>query len=264
MLVISSLQNPAIKLIRSLVEKKYRQQTGLFIAEGEKVLERASTLGWTPETLVSVAPPPPWGDSRLLQVAPEIMARLSTQKNPPATLAVFRQKWQESATPDGLWLALEEMRDPGNLGAIIRTADAAGAKGIILAGPSCDPWGSDCVRATMGSIFAVPLVQMSVASLIGFCQSWPSDVAGAHLQATEDYRRTYREPTLLVIGSETSGLSPELAEACSVLVRIPMRGAIDSLNVSVATGLMLFETQRSKRHLHPSPGKAGRRCPEGG
>jgi RNA methyltransferase, TrmH family len=242
---ISSPQNPIVKLIRSLAEKKYRQETGLFVAEGEKVLQRARDMGWTPDTLISAGPTPSWGNARLLEVAPQVMAGLSAQKNPPSLLAVFRQTWRDRVEPDGLWLALEDMRDPGNLGAIIRTADAAGARGVILAGQSCDPWSRDCVRATMGSIFAVPLVRMTVSSLIGLCKSWPGDVAGSHLQGTEDYRRTYREPTLVVMGSEGRGLSAEVSAACPVLVRISMRGGIDSLNVAVATGLMLFETRRN-------------------
>ena len=87
---IYSTQNPTIKIVRSLAEKKYRQETGLFVAEGNKVLDRARALGWTPEMLVSIAPAAPWGDARLLEVTPEIMAGLSTQKNPSPVLGVFR------------------------------------------------------------------------------------------------------------------------------------------------------------------------------
>ncbi len=245
MVRIYSTQNPAIKIVRSLAEKKYRQETGLFVAEGNKVLDRARALGWTPEMLVSIAPAAPWGDARLLEVTPEIMASLSTQKNPSPVLGVFRQRWSEHVEPQGLWLALEDMRDPGNLGTIIRTADAAGARGIILAGRTCDPWGSACVRATMGSIFATPLVTRSTAELGKLCKSWPGESIGTHVQGTEDYRRPYGEPTLIVMGSEGSGLSDAVAQACSALVRIPMRDGPDSLNIAVATGLMLFEVHRA-------------------
>lgn len=244
--VIASPQNPAIKLIRSLGQKKYRQETGLFVAEGEKVLARARSCGWTPETLAHVGPAAPWGGARLLEVTPEIMASLSSQNNPPSQLGVFKQHWHEQVLPEGLWLALEDMRDPGNLGAIIRTADAAGAEGIILAGQCCDPWGSDCVRATMGSIFAVPLLRMTVPALAGLCQTWPGESVGSHLQATADFRTEYLAPTLIVMGSEGHGLSDELAAACSKLVRIPMRGGAESLNVAVATALMLYEVDRSR------------------
>ncbi|MGH6820168.1 MAG: TrmH family RNA methyltransferase [Methylocella sp.] len=242
---ISSPQNPTIKLIRSLAHKKYREETGLFVAEGDKVLARAYSLGWVPETFVSTGPASPWGGARLLEVTHEVMASLSAQNNPPPMLGVFRQRWQESVDAVGLWLALEDMRDPGNLGTIIRTADAAGASGVILAGHSCDPWSRDCVRATMGSIFAVPLVRMPVPSLIDLCRNWPGETTGTHLQGTEDYRRPYGDPALIVMGSEGGGLSDGLAKACSALVRIPMREGPDSLNVAVAAGLMLFEARRA-------------------
>ena len=244
---VSSLHNPTIKLIRSLAEKKYRQETGLFVAEGTKVLDRARQLGRVPEMLLTVGLAQPWGSVKILEVTPGVMAALSSRNNPPTTLGIFRQKWQPLVEPTGLWLLLEDMRDPGNLGTIIRTADAAGAAGVILAGNSCDPWSRECVRATMGSIFAVPLVCMSAADSIDLCRSWPGESAGAHIQATEDFRRAYREPTLVVMGSEGRGLSSELSESCSTLVRIPMHEGPDSLNVGVAAGLMLFEVRRSLR-----------------
>ena len=252
-MLISSLQNPTIKLIRSLANKKYRDETRFFVAEGEKVLQRAYSMGWTPEILVSTGAVSPWGDARLLEATTEVMASLSAQNNPSAMLGVFRQKWQEKVGPAGLWLALEDMRDPGNLGTIIRTADAAGATGVILAGQSCDPWSQECVRATTGSIFAVPMVRMPAPSLIELCQSWRGETVGTHLQGAEDYRKTYREPTLIIMGSEGRGLSDALTKACSTLVRIPMREGPDSLNVAVAAGLMLFEVRRNSTSLHDRP-----------
>ena len=239
--VISSPQNPAIKLIRSLAEKKHRQETGLFMAEGEKVLERARREGWEPETVVSLGPQPHWGQARLLRADARVMASLSSQKNASPVIAVFRQRWTRDVMPKGTWLALEDLRDPGNLGTIIRTADAVGAGGIILAGQSCDPFGPDCVRATMGSIFGVPLIRMSAAELVSVCTSWPGEVAGTHLNGSIDYRRAYGSPTLIVLGSEGKGLSQEVAAACATLVRIPMKGGPESLNVAIAAGLMLYE-----------------------
>ncbi len=133
------------------------------------------------------------------------------------------------------------MRDPGNLGTIIRTADAVAASGVILVGQSCDPYSGDCVRATTGSIFGVPLVRMETEAFIALCKTWRGDVVGTHLKGTEDFRRTYKSPTLLVMGSERRGLSEELAAACNSLVRIPMPGGAESLNVATATALMLYE-----------------------
>jgi TrmH family RNA methyltransferase len=172
------------------------------------------------------------------------MGQVSAQKNPPAAIGVFPQKWADHLTPQGTWVALEDMRDPGNLGTIIRTADAAGAAGVILAGQSCDPYSPDCVRATMGSIFGVPLVRLDQKAFLDLCRTWPGESVGTHLKASETYRRAYRKPTLLVMGSEGRGLSDEAAAACSTLVRIPMKGGAESLNVAIAAGLMLFEAQK--------------------
>ena len=247
MLTITSPHNPAIKLIRSLSEKKHRQEAGLFLAEGTKVLDRARAEGWTPEYLLTTGTVEPWGQAALMQIDAKMMASISAQKNAPQAVGVFRQRWMPYADPKGTWVALEDMRDPGNLGTIIRTADAAGATGVILIGQACDPWGADCVRATMGSIFGVPLVRLTLAEFLDLCRAWPGETVGTHLRATDSYRRSYKPPTLLVMGSEGRGLSDAAAHACSTLVRIPMRGGAQSLNVAIATGLMLFETMATWR-----------------
>ena len=244
MLIVTSAQNPTIKLIRSLEDKKHRQEHGLFVAEGEKVLERARQEGWEPVYLLTTGPAEPWGKAALIQLDERVMGQVSAQKNPPARIGVFRQRWAHTADPQGVWVALEDMRDPGNLGTIIRTADAAGAAGVILAVQSCDPWGQDCVRATMGSIFGVKLVRMAQPEFLAFLRQWPGESVGTHLKASESYRRAYREPSLLVMGSEGRGLSEEASAACSTLVRIPMKGGAESLNVAIATGLMLFEARK--------------------
>lgn len=241
---VTSASNPTIKLIRSLAEKKHRQAHGLFVAEGPGVLERARSEGWEPVYLLSTGSIQPWGAAELLQVDDRVMGQISAQHNPPGIIGVFRQHFAKSVRPEGLWLALEEMRDPGNLGAIIRTADAAGAKGIILAGQCCDPYGPDCVRATMGSIFAMPLVRLERAGFLDLLRSWPGETVGTHLKATQSYRRAYAAPTLIVMGSEGTGLSDAAAQACATLVRIPMKGGAESLNVAIAAGLMMFEAQK--------------------
>ena len=244
MLHITSPQNSTIKLIRSLDDKKNRQEHALFVAEGEMVLERARQEGWEPAYLLATGHAEPWGKAALMRVDEKIMGQVSAQKNPPREIGVFRQKWAETVSPQGVWVAFEDMRDPGNLGTIIRTADAAGASGVILTGQSCDPFAPDCVRATMGSIFGVPLVRMEQKAFLSFCKAWPGESVGTHLKATESYRRPYKSPTLLVMGSEGRGLSPEASDVCSTLVRIPMKGGAESLNVAIATGLMLFEAQK--------------------
>jgi RNA methyltransferase, TrmH family len=238
---VMSPQNPAIKLIRSLAEKKFRQETGLFVAEGWEMLDRARKAGWMPEHLVSTEAISAWGQTRPILVSEKIMEGLSGQNNPHNVIATFGQRYVGEVTPNGVWVALEDMRDPGNLGTIIRTADAVAASGVILVGQSCDPYSGDCVRATTGSIFGVPLVRMETAAFIALCKTWRGDVIGAHLKGNEDFRRTYKSPTLLVMGSERRGLSQELAAACKTLVHIPMPGGAESLNVATATALILYE-----------------------
>ena len=241
---VMSSQNPAIKLIRSLAEKKFRQETGLFVAEGWEMLDRARTAGWVPEHLVSTEAISAWGQTRPILVTEKIMEGLSGQNNPHNVIATFGQRYVGEVPPNGVWVALENMRDPGNLGTIIRTADAVAASGVIIVGQSCDPYSGDCVRATTGSIFGVPLVRLETAAFIALCKTWPGEVVGTHLKGNEDFRRTYKFPTLLVMGSERRGLSDELAEACNTLVRIPMPGGAESLNVATATALMLYELRR--------------------
>jgi TrmH family RNA methyltransferase len=252
---ITSLQNPIVKLLRSLDRKKERQETGLFLAEGEKVLERAKALGWQPSYLVARAgaDAAPWVDwaksvgAKYLNVSETVMASLSPLGNPPDVIAAFPQRWVNlpiAPTDSEPWLALEHIRDPGNLGTIIRTADAVNAQGLVLLGQSCDPYQRDCVRATMGSIFKLPLIKLATAEFSRFAKAWPGDVVGTQPAATSDFRRTYRPPALLLLGSEGAGLPPDLAKLCTVLVRIPMPGGTESLNIAAAAALMLYEIRR--------------------
>jgi TrmH family RNA methyltransferase len=141
----------------------------------------------------------------------------------------------------GCWVALQAVRDPGNLGTIVRTADAAGCGGVILVGDCCDPFSVEAVRATMGSIFATPIFRASVPEFLAWRARWPGSVVGTLLSATTDYRAAdYQRPSLILMGNEQAGLPPELARACDVAVKIPMRGRADSLNLSVATGIMIY------------------------
>ncbi len=244
MLPITSLHNPHIKLIRSLDDKKYRREHGLFVSEGMAMLERSLNLGWKPELFVSTKPNRLWDDVSPFVVSEKIMAEISAQNNPHEVLATYKQRWQTRPGKDGLWLALEDIRDAGNLGTIIRTADAAGAAGIILVGDCCDPYAPECVRATTGSIFAVPLVKMPTAQFVEFLGGWQGESVGTSMGAKVSYRRTYKSPILVVMGSESRGLTSPVSQACKSLVSIPMREGVESLNVATATALMLFEVGR--------------------
>jgi len=258
---ITSLQNERVKAIRALEMRKVRKETGLFVAEGASVLITAREHGFVPETLVYKAGTAGGGAARALidaalksgaeclEVSEAVLGKLASKDNPQSMLGVFRQRW--AAAPDAakvadadVWVALEEVRDPGNLGTIIRTADAVGAKGVILIGTSCDAYARECVRATMGSVFAVPLVKMTREAFLGWAGGWRGDAVGTHLEASDDFRKVgYRGPVLVVMGSEGPGLSAPVAEACTRLVRIPMAGRLDSLNLAVATALMLYQVR---------------------
>jgi TrmH family RNA methyltransferase len=192
-------------------------------------------------------------DAELLEVSASVLEKLAAKENPQTLLAVYRQRWSDppqpkALKPDHTWLALEEIRDPGNLGTILRTAEATGVSGILLAGTCCDPWSREAVRATMGSIFNVPLARIDREALVALMSAWPGDTIGTHLDATEDFRRTaYRGPTLLAMGSEGPGLSDAVTAACKRRVKIPMAGRLDSLNLAVATALVLYQLRG--RHL---------------
>jgi TrmH family RNA methyltransferase len=258
---ITSLTNERIKAIRALELRKERKESGLFLAEGTSILVTAREAGFVPETLVyhadalsnpvarSLAEWALGAGVEVLEVSHAVLEKLAARDNPQSMLGVFRQRWGEAARPgsvatEACWLALEEVRDPGNLGTIIRTADATGTAGIVLIGNACDPYSRECVRATMGSVFSVPLVRATRETFLAWRAGWPGDVVGLHLEAKEDFRQAnYKGPVLLLMGSEGPGLSDSLTRTCTRLVRIPMAGKLDSLNLAVATALALYQVR---------------------
>lgn len=260
--VVTSLQNETVKFVRSLELRKARRESGLFVAEGTSLLVTARDNGWHPKILIHG---PGSGDRQLarqiikwaeasgadcLDVPTKVLEKIAVKDNPQSLIGVFEQHFHEAPVPEtttskGPWIALEAIRDPGNLGTIMRTADAAGAAGIILVGTTCDPYQHEAVRASMGSIFSVPLVRLDATAFLDLAKRWSGAVIGTHLVGAVDFRKaTYDQPTLLVMGTEGEGLSAEAAAACKTLVRIPMAGRLDSLNLAIATALMLYEIQR--------------------
>ncbi|HEY8128933.1 MAG TPA: RNA methyltransferase [Hyphomicrobium sp.] len=258
---ITSLTNDRVKAIRALEMRKVRKETGLFVAEGASLLVTARDNGFVPETLVYQAGTATSGIARglvthalnasaeVLEVSEGVLAKLASKDNPQTLLGVFRQRFVDAPMPKKIagsetWLALEEVRDPGNLGTIIRTADAVGCSGVILVGTTCDPYALESIRATMGSIFAVPIVKMERSVFLTLAKDWPGDVIGTHLDARDDFREaSYRVPQLIVMGSEGPGLSSGAAAVCTKLVKIPMAGRLDSLNLAIATALMLYQVR---------------------
>jgi TrmH family RNA methyltransferase len=243
MLPVTSLQNPTIKLIRSLADKKGRRDHCLFAVEGHAMLEKALEKGWKPKHVLATRDMDS-GVPNVLRVSPEIMAALSAQNNPHEVLATFAPVTEQVVRQDGVWLALEDIRDPGNLGTILRTSEAAGLTGIILAGQCCDPYSPESVRASTGSIFSFNPVTMTAEELAKLCHNWAGDSVGTAMTATEDFRRSYKRPTLIALGSESRGLSDGVRSACKRTVRIPMAQGVESLNVAIAAALMMYEVSK--------------------
>lgn len=259
---VTSLANPIVKDIKALALKKFRDQQNAFLAEGLKLVIDALDLGWTIRTLVfsksglgnpaveKVAARTVAAGGLVLEVSDKVIAAITRRENPQMVVGVFEQRWATlgSVMPAAgdVWIALDRVRDPGNLGTIIRTADAVGAKGVVLVGDCTDPFALETVRATMGSIFAVPVVRASAEAFLSWRKGFDGVMVGTHLQGAIDYRRVAvgKRAALLLMGNEQKGLPPELAEACDVLARIPQAGRADSLNLAVATGVMLYEIRR--------------------
>ena len=259
---VTSLSNPIVKDIRALAMKKFRDQQNAFLAEGLKLVIEALDLGWRVRTMIlaksalgnrtveATAARVFAAGGLVLEASEKLMASIARRDNPQMVAGVFEQRWMplEKVSPlrGDVWVALDRVRDPGNLGSIIRTVDAVGAKGVILVGDCTDPFGIETVRATMGSVFAVPVVKTTQEDFLAWRAGFAGLVAGTHLKGAVDYRSVDFEgkPVLLLMGNEQQGLPETLAAACDRLLRIPQAGRADSLNLAVATGVMLYEIRR--------------------
>jgi RNA methyltransferase, TrmH family len=259
---VTSLSNPIVKEIKALSQKKYRDQTQSFMAEGLKLVIDAFETGWTVRTLVyakagrgnpaveKIAARTVASGGLVLEVSEKVLGAITRRDNPQMVVGVFEQAYVRLADirpKDGeVWVALDRVRDPGNLGTIIRTADAVGAKGVILVGETTDPFAIETVRATMGSVFNVSIARAGEAEFIAWLGRSGAASFGTHLEGSVDYREPDygAGPVVLVMGNEQQGLTPALASACDRLIRIPQAGRADSLNLAVATGVALFEIRR--------------------
>ncbi|ESY71186.1 RNA methyltransferase [Mesorhizobium sp. M0051] len=266
---VTSLANPLVKDIKALALKKFRDQQNAFMAEGLKLVIDALDLGWQIRTLVfakagrgnaaveKVAARTVAAGGMVLEVSEKVLVAITRRDNPQMVVGVFSQKFlalkDVRADNGDVWVALDRVRDPGNLGTVIRTVDAVGAKGVILVGDTTDPFSVETVRATMGSIFAVPVAKATTEAFLAWRGGFSGLVAGTHLKGAVDYRSVdfSRGPVLLMMGNEQQGLPEILAASCDRLLRIPQAGRADSLNLAVATGVMLFEIRRGALKLEP-------------
>ncbi|MBX3483126.1 RNA methyltransferase [Phenylobacterium sp.] len=254
---ITSLSNDTVKRVRALHMRKERDETGLFVAEGLKTVIEGIDTGHAPRILMhgpdaashpmmrkAVAATLAAG-GEVIEVTHDILAKVSRRENPQAVVGVFPQAFValSDVAPGAAEcvVALHRVRDPGNLGTIVRTADAAGCGAVVLVGECCDPYSVEAVRATMGSIFAVPLAKATEAGFAAWRAGWTGSVVGTLLSATASHAEAeYRKPVLVLMGNEQQGLTPDMAALPDLNVKIPMRGRADSLNLSVATGVMIY------------------------
>jgi len=262
--LITSSANPRVKAIRKLRERKERQETGLFYIEGLRLVAEAIQLHAAIEYLVA-APDllvSPFAqnllaeqrlkDQTIIEVSAEVFLGFAMKEGPQGIGAVIHQHWltldQVNAAPDVLWIALDAVADPGNLGTILRTGDAVGAAGVILLDHTTDPYDPTAVRASMGALFSQQIVKASFDEFAGWKTRQAIPVTGASGAASLDYQAcAYPNPGVLLMGSERQGLASHHLKICDQLVSIPMVGRSDSLNLAVATAVILYEIFNQRR-----------------
>ena len=262
---ITSAANPMVKALKALHAKKGRAESGLFLAEGARLASEAAALGVWPEVmaLTSAALERPQvrklaegarkAGTRVIETSESVLAGISKRDNPQTVIGAYRQRIATLETlttrPEALVIALEGVRDPGNLGTIVRTADSVGADAVVLVGQSCDPFSVEAVRATMGSIFALPLARASFEAFNTWRRARALLLIGASLNGDNPHDAFPAERGVVVfMGNEQSGLPEDMERACDALVKIPMRGRADSLNLAIATSVMVYDVWRRRNY----------------
>lgn len=269
--VISSLQNAKIKRLVALQQKSAeRRKAGVFVVEGQRELMHCLAAGhaveavfFCPEILFA-------GDREdlhrsnadvdaegLLKAAPVayevtrgVYDKVAYRGGTEGIVAVVRPRSLSlrDLPNDGLYVVLESVEKPGNLGAILRSADAAGATGVIVCDPRTDLYNPNLIRSSIGAIFTVPTVACSSEECISWLKANGVAILTAQLQDSELYYDTDMcRPTAIVMGTEATGLTPQWRAAADAHIRIPMLGNLDSLNVSVSAAILLFEAVRQRQ-----------------
>ena len=256
--LVTAYSNPLVKHARNLREKRHRRESGQFLAEGLRILTEARESGQVPRLLffagataihplvVRLIDAVEEAGGEAIETTPDILSKLSGKDNPGAVMGVFDEFGPTLDELDrgaaGIWLVAERLRDPGNLGTMLRTGDAVGAGGLILIGECVDPFSVEAARASMGALFTVPVVRCEWDAFVAWLRRGPGQLVGLSLDATQDYRAArYDAPTFLLTGNEAQGMPEGYAAACDLLVKIPMLGRADSLNAAVATAVMAYE-----------------------
>ena len=263
--LITSFSNTTVKRLRSLRDKKARRAEGLFLAEGLRIIAEARDSGRLPEIIafsaegakhplaaeIIAATEAQGGEA--IETSPDILGKMSGKDNPQTIIAAYRQphisleRIDRTAAP--LWIAVQALRDPGNIGTILRTGDAAGAGGLILIDECADPFSVEAVRASMGALFTQAIAAARWDEFIAWLRSGPGQLVGTSLNTDKDYLEpTYEQPCFLLIGNESQGLPESYEAECDLLVKMPMLGRADSLNAAVAAAVMAFQVRASWRN----------------
>lgn len=261
---ITGFSNPLVKQVRGLRDKKNRRAEGLFLAEGLRILTEALDAGIPPKMLWHA---PEGGAHPLVQklareteatggevfvTSTDILSKLSGKDNPGAVIGVYPEMLTPLTALDratsGIWLVAERLRDPGNLGTILRTGDAVGAGGLILIDDCTDPFSVEAVRASMGAIFTQKVATARWPEFVSWLRSAPGQLVGTSLNTDNNYQDPrYEAPTFLLIGNESQGLPEAYEKECDLLVKMPMMGKADSLNAAMATAVMAYEVLNQRR-----------------
>ncbi|MGI8704896.1 MAG: TrmH family RNA methyltransferase [Sphingomicrobium sp.] len=261
---VTAFSNSTVKRMRSLRDKKARRAERMFLAEGLRIIAEARDSNRLPEIIafsaegakhplaadIIAATEAAGGEA--IETTPEILSKMSGKDNPQMLLGAYKQpetsldRIDRSAAP--VWIAAQALRDPGNIGTILRTGDAAGAGGLILIDDCADPFSVEAVRASMGAVFTQAVATAGWGDFLAWLRSGEGQLVGTSLKATRDYLDgEYEKPCFLLIGNEQQGLPEACEDECDLLVKIPMAGRADSLNAGVAAAVMAFAVKASWR-----------------
>ena len=262
---VTAFSNPTVKRLRSLRDKKARREEGLFLAEGLRIIAEARDSGRLPEIIAfsaegarhplaaGIIAATEAGGGEAIETTPDILSKMSGKDNPQMILGAYRQPDTNLDHIDcnqaPLWICAQALRDPGNIGTILRTGDAVGAGGLILIDDCADPYSVEAVRASMGAIFTQAVATAKWDEFVGWLRSGPGQLVGTSLKTSQDYLEArYAQPCFLLIGNEQQGLPADYEAECDLLVKIPMAGRADSLNAAMAAAVMAFTIKASWRN----------------
>jgi TrmH family RNA methyltransferase len=256
---IASIQNPYIKSLVQLQEKaKARKQSGTFLMEGKREISIAVKGGYEMETLLflpelcsEAQARQLYATAELIEISKEVYQKLAYRDTTEGILAVAKTKSLQLSdlklSENPLILVAEAPEKPGNIGALLRTADAANLDAVLIANPKSDLYNPNIVRSSVGCLFTNQIATGTTSEIIAFLKERKINIYGATLQnATAYHTQDYTTPTALVVGTEATGLTEEWRKEATQNIIIPMQGEIDSMNVSVAAAILIFEAKRQR------------------